>query len=140
MVEHVGEEQIDLYARELARLVGPGGRLLNHGIAQLHYGDDQDAGPVSERYVFPDAVPLHLARVQLALERAGFVTEHVEGFPGDYAETLTHWITRFEKRIDEAIALAGRERTRIWRVYLHAARRGFQTGFESVYQVRCRRA
>src|SRR3984957_14872757 len=31
MVEHVGESQIDLYARTLARLLRPGGRLLNHG-------------------------------------------------------------------------------------------------------------
>ena len=37
-------------------------------------------GPFSERYVFPDAEPLHLSRVLLALERAGFETEHVEGF------------------------------------------------------------
>src|SRR4051812_13162825 len=35
MVEHVGEAQIDRYARELARLLRPGGRLLNYGIARL---------------------------------------------------------------------------------------------------------
>ncbi len=140
MVEHVGRERIDVYARELAALLPPGGRLLNHGIAQLAHGEDEDAGPVSERYVFPDALPLHLSRVQLALERAGFVSEHVEGFASDYAETLTHWIERFDARLDEARHLAGAQRTRVWRLYLRAARRGFQTGFESVYQVRCRLA
>jgi cyclopropane-fatty-acyl-phospholipid synthase len=31
MVEHVGSNQIDLYARQLAGLLPPGGRLLNHG-------------------------------------------------------------------------------------------------------------
>src|SRR5207247_1826829 len=30
MVEHVGAEQIDVYARRLAALLRPGGRLLNH--------------------------------------------------------------------------------------------------------------
>src|SRR3954453_8570783 len=37
MVEHVGEEQIDVYAGGLARLLAPGGRLLNHGIARLRH-------------------------------------------------------------------------------------------------------
>ena len=79
MVEHVGAERIDLYAERLASLLPSGGRLLNHGIARLRHSDP-DAGPFSERYVFPDADPLHLSRVLLALERAGFATEHVEGF------------------------------------------------------------
>ena len=35
MVEHVGASQIDAYAARLARLLKPGGRLLNHGIARL---------------------------------------------------------------------------------------------------------
>jgi cyclopropane-fatty-acyl-phospholipid synthase len=137
MVEHVGEDRIDLYARQLASLLRPGGRLLNHGIAQLQHGDDEDAGPFSERYVFPDGEPLHLSRVLLALERAGLVVEHVEGFPGDYAVTTEHWTRRFEQRLDEAERIAGPERTRVWRLYLHAAQVGFQTGVESVYQVRC---
>jgi len=93
MVEHVGVAQIDAYAEALARLLRPGGRLLNHGIARLRH-TDPEAGPFSERYVFPDAAPLHLSRVAFALERAGFVVEHVEGFAADYADTLTHWLER----------------------------------------------
>ena len=62
--------------------------------------------------------------------------DHVEGLPGDYAETLTHWLRRLDQRLDEAVRLAGAERVRVWRLYLRAARSGFQTGFTSVYQVR----
>ena len=62
MVEHVGANRIDEYARVLAGLLQPGGRLLNHGIARLRHGD-AEAGAFSERYVFPDAAPLHLSRV-----------------------------------------------------------------------------
>jgi cyclopropane-fatty-acyl-phospholipid synthase len=139
MVEHVGEERIDLYATRLAGLLKPGGRLLNHGIAQLQHGVDNDAGPFSERYVFPDGEPLHLSRIQLALERAGLFTDQVEGFEHDYAKTVTEWIANFESRLGDAERIAGVERTRVWRVYLHAARVGFETGFEAVYQVRARR-
>jgi cyclopropane-fatty-acyl-phospholipid synthase len=136
MVEHVGANRIDEYARTLARLLRPGGRLLNHGIARLRRGEPE-AGPFSERYVFPDAAPLHLSRIQSAIEGAGLETHHVEGFRDDYAETLRHWMRRLEDRIEEAEALVGAERIRVWRVYVRAARRGFETGFTSVYQLRC---
>jgi len=134
MVEHVGNAQIDAYAEQLFRLLKPDGRLLNHGIARLRHGDPE-AGPFSERYVFPDAAPLHLSRIVYALERAGFVNEHVEGFADDYARTLREWTRRLEANWDRAVALAGPERMRVWRVYLRAARRGFESSFTSVYQV-----
>ncbi len=137
MVEHVGIERIQLYADRLASLLRPGGRLLNHGIARLRHSDPK-AGPFSERYVFPDADPLHLSRVLLALERAGFVTEHVEAFAADYAETLRHWARRLDQQCAEAMRLAGEERLRVWRLYLRAARNSFETGFMSVYQVQSR--
>jgi cyclopropane-fatty-acyl-phospholipid synthase len=135
MVEHVGAERIDLYAGRLAALLRPGGRLLNHGIAKLKDFDDPDEGPFSERFVFPDGVPLPLSRIELALERNGLVTRHVEGLADDYAETLRHWIDRFESRYADAIRIAGIERARIWRLYLRAARLGFVTGWASIYQV-----
>jgi cyclopropane-fatty-acyl-phospholipid synthase len=119
----------------LASLLHPGGRLLNHGIAKLKDFDAKDEGPFSERFVFPDGVPLPLSRIELALERAGFVTRHVEGFADDYAQTLGHWISRLEDRYDQAVRLAGPERARIWRLFLHSARQGFRTGWASIYQV-----
>jgi cyclopropane-fatty-acyl-phospholipid synthase len=136
MVEHVGESQIDEYARTLARLLAPGGRLLNHGIAYLSH-TDTEAGDFSERYVWPDAAPLQLSVVLGALERAGFVTRHVEDFQMDYARTLTHWAERLDQHLEAARALVGPERLRVWRLYLRAARIGFETGFTSVYQARC---
>jgi cyclopropane-fatty-acyl-phospholipid synthase len=135
MVEHVGEERIDEYARRLAGLLRPGGRLLNHGIAKLEDLDTPDEGAVSERFVFPDGVPLPLSRVIAAVERAGLTTTHVEGLQGDYAETIRHWIERYEARWEDAVRIAGEERARIWRLYLYAARQGFITGWASVYQV-----
>jgi cyclopropane-fatty-acyl-phospholipid synthase len=134
MVEHVGEKRIDLYAECLARLLRPQGRLLNHGIAHLRH-NDPPPGPFTQRYVFPDADPLHVSRVILALERAGFVIEQVEKFGADYAETCRHWIHRLEQNLDEAVRLAGKERVRVWRLYLRVAGSLFETGWHSIYQV-----
>jgi cyclopropane-fatty-acyl-phospholipid synthase len=135
MVEHVGAERIDLYARTLAGMLRPGGRLLNHGIARLW---EAPAGAFNMRYVFPDSDPVALSRVLRALERAGFVTEHVEGFGADYAETLRHWARRLDEHQEEAVRIAGAERVRVWRLYLRGARKNFESGFISIYQVRCR--
>jgi len=139
MVEHVGGERLDEYAAALAGALTPGGRLLNHGIARLRHGASEEAGAFSERYVFPDAAPMHLSRVLLALERAGLRCEHVEGYAEHYARTLAHWAQRLDANAAAAERLAGPERMRVWRLYLRAARSGFQTGFTSIYQVRCRR-
>ncbi len=137
MVEHVGESQIDVYAEQLASMLRPGGRLLNHGISRLRHGNIE-GGAFSERYVFPDGETTHVSRVILALERAGFIAQHVEEFGSDYAETLRHWIRNLDDNIERAEELAGPERLRVWRLYLRAARNGFEIDFTSVYQVLCR--
>jgi cyclopropane-fatty-acyl-phospholipid synthase len=138
MVEHVGEERIEEYASALYGVLEPGGRLLNHGITRLsHY--DQSEGDFTLRFIFPDGKLLHLGRVVDALERAGLEPEHVEGLREDYAETLRHWARRLDERREEAVRLAGEERVRVWRLYLRAARNGFEVGYNSVFQVLCTR-
>jgi cyclopropane-fatty-acyl-phospholipid synthase len=139
MSEHVGERQIDVYARTLFSLLRPGGMLLNHAIAGLDPDDEPLEDLFSTRYVFPDGEPLPLSRVQLALERAGFHSEHIEGFREDYSTTLRHWATRLDEHLDRARELVSTERLRVWRLYLRAARHGFDTGLTAVYQVRARR-
>ncbi len=141
MVEHVGEAQIDEYARQIARVLEPDGRVLNHGIVGIapqehgvHIG-----GEFSNRYVFPDGELLNLSRMLLAFERAGFEALNVENLHTDYAETLRHWTARFEEHLDQAERLAGSERLRVWRLYLRAARNSFETGRNAVYQLLCSR-
>jgi cyclopropane-fatty-acyl-phospholipid synthase len=139
MVEHVGSGNIDNYAVALRNFLKPGGRLLNHGIGRLRW-NDPEAGPFSERYVFPDGAPLHVSRILIAMERAGFEPTHVEGFRMDYAKTLEHWADNFDANLPRAIELGGEERVRVWRLYLRTARRGFETGFLSIFQVLATRA
>jgi cyclopropane-fatty-acyl-phospholipid synthase len=134
MVEHVGSTNVDAYAAQMAAVLRPGGRLLNHGIARLRHGDPE-AGPFSERFVFPDAAPLHVSRVITAIEAAGLEPTHVEGFRLDYVRTLREWARNLDDHADQAQKLIGAERMRIWRLYVRAARRGFENGFTSVFQV-----
>ena len=74
-----------------------------------------------------------------AFERAGFQTDHVEGFREDYSKTLTEWAKRFDEHLVQAERLVGPERTRVWRLYLRGARYSFDAGLNAVYQVRAHR-
>jgi cyclopropane-fatty-acyl-phospholipid synthase len=139
MSEHVGDSQIDRYAATLYSLLRPGGVLLNHAISALDPEYESLDDEFSMRYVFPDGEALSLSRVQLALERAGLRIDHVEGFREDYSQTLREWTRRLDDHLDRAEQLAGIDRTRIWRLYLRAARHGFDTSITAVYQIRARR-
>jgi cyclopropane-fatty-acyl-phospholipid synthase len=141
MVEHVGEGQIDRYAAQIAAVLEPGGRVLNHGITYIpaEAGGAHIGGDFSNRYVFPDGELLNLSRMLVAFERAGFEALNVENLHTDYAETLRHWTVRFEDRLPEAERLAGPERVRVWRLYLRAARNSFEVANNAVYQLLCSR-
>jgi cyclopropane-fatty-acyl-phospholipid synthase len=141
MVEHVGESQVDEYAREIERVLEPDGAVLNHGIVRVAAQESgaHVGGAFSNRYVFPDGELLNLSRMQAAFERTGFETLHIENLHTDYAETLRHWITRLDEHLDEAERIAGAERLRVWRLYLRAARNSFEVGDNAVYQMLCTR-
>ena len=88
----------------------PGGRLLNHGIARMRMGDPE-AGPFSERYVFPDGAPLHLSRMQLR-RRARRARDGPRGGPARRLRRSRSPTgrARLDENLDEAIT-AGRARS-----------------------------
>ena len=140
MVEHVGERQHRrLRAHARRRCSSPGGRLLNHGIARLRHGE-AEAGPFSERYVFPDAAPLHLSRDPARARARGLRDRARRGLPARTTRArCASGRGGSRPTTTRRVRLAGPERVRVWQVYLRAARRGFETGFTSVYQVRARK-
>ena len=139
MAEHVGEAQIDRYAQSLFSLLRPGGILLNHAIATLDPDDKPLEDLFSTRYVFPDGETLALSRVQLALERAGFHTQHVEGFREDYAVTLQPLEPNGWTKPRSGAGARGAERTaRVAAVPALGATR-FRNEPIAVYQVRTSR-
>jgi cyclopropane-fatty-acyl-phospholipid synthase len=66
---------------------------------------------------------------------AGFEVIDVGSLRPHYALTLAAWIERLEHREAQAVAAAGDEIVRTWRLYLSAARLGFEQGSLDVYQM-----
>lgn len=137
MFEHVGEDQARPYARALARLLRPGGRLLNHAISR----PDPDArSGVRERsfigrYVFPDAALHEVGHVVSTLQAAGLEVRDVESLREHYARTLRAWVANLESDWDHAQRLVGPGRARTWRLYMAGSAVGFEAGRTSIHQV-----
>lgn len=142
MFEHVGRERMDAYFGAALGALRPGGLFLNHGIATTatHRGlrprwmRFRDGGFVG-RYVFPDGELVTVEDAAGFARRAGFELIDVQRLRPHYALTLKSWVERLEASADRARQLAGEEIYRAWRLYMAAARRGFEDGSLDVAQL-----
>jgi cyclopropane-fatty-acyl-phospholipid synthase len=140
MVEHVGAAQLPTYFRTLAALLRPGGAFLDHGIATLEPEEPRvvrllkRGGRFVQRYVFPDSElpPVH-ARARAAFAER-LELRDVESLREHYALTLRRWLSRLERRREEAIGAAGEEVYRIWRLYLAGSAADFEKATLGIYQ------
>ncbi len=135
MFEHVGRANLPAYFRAAFAATRPGGRFLNHGIASPGAGRSGERGRFVDRYVFPDGelVPVDVA-IRAARE-AGFEVVDLQSLRPHYALTLAAWVRGLEAHWAEALAAAGPEVARTWRLYMSAARLGFERGDLEVYQL-----
>ena len=134
MFEHVGRARLAEYFSRLAALLRPGGLLLNHGIARLAPAKRNDKSFIA-RFVFPDGELHHLGTVVEAVERTRLEVRDVESLREHYTLTLRCWLANLAARPAEAIAEAGPERERVWRLYMTGSALSFARGDISVYQL-----
>ena len=133
MFEHVGRSQMAKYFTILHSLLTPGGRLLNHAIDSVG-GSVMDPNGFIARYVFPDGELQDLSISLSAMQDAGFEVRDVESLREHYAQTLRHWVANLESNWDEAVALVGEARARVWRIYMVGSAVSFESNRISVHQ------
>ncbi|HVW47501.1 MAG TPA: class I SAM-dependent methyltransferase [Solirubrobacterales bacterium] len=133
MYEHVGADQLDSYAAGITALLRPGGLFLNHGIARLN---STPGGPKSfiGRYVFPDGELHPLDALLVSLRKAGMEVRDVESLREHYPPTLRRWGSNLAAGREEAVAAAGAERERVWRLYMAGSAHAFERGEITVFQ------
>ena len=138
MFEHVGRANLAAYFGKIARLLRPGGLLLNHGITHSVPGQRElgsDIGEFVDRYVFPGGELTHISTVLETLSTQGLESWDVESLRPHYAKTLWHWVERLEANRAAAIAAVGEKLYRVWRIYMAGSALGFERGWMSIYQV-----
>ena len=144
MFEHVGLARLAEYFERCHALVAPRGRFLNHGISRPGHMPPPNRlralwQPLRrdfvERYVFPDGELHEIGAVVSAVQSAGFEVRHVESLREHYARTLRCWVANLEAQWDAAVAEAGLDRARVWRLYMAAAALGFEADTHQVHQV-----
>ena len=138
MYEHVGIANLPRYFATIARLLKPGGLMLNHGITATDREGRAQGPPGGEfidRFVFPGGELPHISRAFYEIAGAGLEILDVEDLRPHYPPTLMHWVRRLEAAREAAIAAAGSERYRIWRLYMAGMAHAFDRGWLSVAQV-----
>jgi cyclopropane-fatty-acyl-phospholipid synthase len=134
MYEHVGRARLAEYVGRVKRLLRPGGLFLNHGIVRA-VPRPWDRHSFIARYVFPDGELHPVGTVIETMERAGLEIRDDESLREHYALTLHRWVANLAANREAAIAEAGEERERIWRLYMTGSALAFEAGEISVHQV-----
>lgn len=136
MFEHVGLSKLKEYFSRLASLLGTDARLLNHAISRPRTTRPRlERNSFINRYVFPDGELHEVGAVISALQNAGTEARHMESLRPHYALTLRHWVANLESNWDQAVALVGAARARVWRLYMAGSAVNFETNLTQVHQV-----
>ena len=146
MFEHVGLANMPAYFAKVARLLAPGGLVMNHGITAGGVQVEQLGAGMGEfigKYIFPGGELLHVSQVLRDLSTAGLEMVDTENLRPHYARTLWAWSDTLEARLDEARAVL--ERThgpddagtvlRAYRLYLSGCAMCFEQGWIALNQV-----
>jgi len=138
MCEHVGRAHMRLYFEQIAALLKPGGLMLNHGITTAEpeaRGLGSGIAEFIDDYVFPGGELVHASDLLRGAAGSGLECLDAENLRPHYAQTLWHWVTRLEKRADEARRLIGEQKYRIWRIYMAGSAYAFDRGWMELWQV-----
>ncbi len=137
MFEHVGVPHYRTYFDTVRD------RLTEDGVALIHtIGRAAPPGTTSPwitKYIFPGGYVPALSEMSRAFEAAGLFQTDIEVWRLHYAETLRHWLERFEAKSDAALMLYDERFVRMWRYYLAASEMAFRHGRQCVFQVQLAR-
>ena len=141
MFEHIGIANFPTYFKKVNSLLRDRGIFLNHGITRRAKADKKNFKKITPakslilKHIFPGSELSHVGHVQESMEACGFEIHDVEGWRWHYGLTTREWCKRLSARREEAIALVGAERYRLWVAYLAAVSFNFEDGPLRLYQI-----
>ncbi|WP_155286141.1 SAM-dependent methyltransferase [Lacticaseibacillus zhaodongensis] len=131
MFEHVGQENLGLYFKDVAKLMKDDGVALIHGITR------QQGGATNAwltKYIFPGGyVPGMTENLQHIVD-AGLQVSDLEPLRRHYQRTTEIWADNFHEVQDKVVEMEGESFTRMWDIYLQACAASFESGNIDVMQ------
>ncbi|HKD36421.1 MAG TPA: cyclopropane-fatty-acyl-phospholipid synthase family protein, partial [Pirellulales bacterium] len=132
MLEHVGRENYETLGDMVHRCLRPNGRGLIHSIGRNR---PHPTDPWIERRIFPGAYPPAVKEMTTIFEPHGFSILDIENLRLHYAETLEHWLARFETARDQVARMFDERFVRMWRLYLAGSLAAFRSGCLQLFQI-----
>ena len=132
MLEHVGKDNYRDFGQMADRCLAPHGRGLIQTIAQ---NQPNGSNAWIQRRIFPDGYLPTLRELTDIVEPSNFSTLDVENLRLHYTKTLTHWLDRFEKSVDDVRKMFDERFARMWRLYLSGSCASFSSGALQLYQL-----
>lgn len=140
MFEAVGIDNHDTYFSQMNRLLRPRGLYLHHAIARPAKRDmkrfrrQRAEYKALTRYIFPGGELDTVGMSANGLERHGFEVHDVEAWREHYQRTTRIWTERLYARREEAAALVGWPKTRLWLLYLAGCSLAFERSAVGIFQ------
>lgn len=137
MFEHVGFANHETHFLEMKRLLKPGGLYFHQASVRRGGRDAIRPTPTTKvitRFIFPGGELDTIGMTVTNLGRLGFETLDVEDMREHFELTLREWTRRLYACREDAYALAGEARTRLWLIYFALFAKGFERGSVLVYQ------
>jgi cyclopropane-fatty-acyl-phospholipid synthase len=132
MGEHVGRRNYPVFARQIHRLLSPGGRAL---VQQMSRTTRPGGGPFIEAFIAPDMHMRPVGQTVDLLAHAGLELRDVQALREHYVPTVAAWYARFEHNHRQVVDLVGEEVARVWRLYLVGGALAFEEGRMGVDQI-----
>ncbi len=132
MLEHVGKENYPELSALIKRSLKPGGIALLHSIGRNR---PMLMNAWIEKRIFPGAYPPSIGEFMEICEQGDFSVLDVENLRLHYAQTLSHWMDRFNENQDQVVAMYDEHFARAWRMYLAGSIAAFRAGSLQLFQV-----
>jgi cyclopropane-fatty-acyl-phospholipid synthase len=134
--EHIGKGNSRRFFGLVRSCLRPGSLYLNQSIVRRE-GDRTKfrRNGFTQKYIFPNAELLPLARQISDLERSGFRIVSAELYGPSYVRTLQCWIDNLESNWDKCVQIEEEDRVRGWLMYLTGSLTRFERRSIDVVQV-----
>ncbi len=131
-LEHVGRKHLQKYFQKVGKRLKPGAPLVVQSTGRYQ---PRPLDRWTQKYVFPGGYLPSRDEIMAAATEAGFRIEEFRDDTLDYVYTMNAWIHNLESHQEEIERAFGRPFYRLWYLWMHGARVGFEYGSMNLFRV-----